>query len=146
MNLELLRINEKSEEERMKEIADNALVGIEDAWENHAEDTNGLSLSSDFSYQDTQKQLEARARAYGDALFRMARATTGRERMRYADGFSHFLDIVHKDVADMVLEGLLTNRETVRELRRKAREEEKEKDGHLRPKSGNLFSRWWKSA
>lgn len=146
MSFESSRTNEKSEEEKIREVADDALVGIENAWENHAEDPDGLPLSSDFSYQDIQKQLEAHARAYGEALFRMARSTTGKERGRYADGFSHFLDIVRKDIADKVLEGMLTNRETARELRRKAREEEQEKDWHARPKSGNFLSRWWRNA
>lgn len=143
MSLESLRTSEKSEDEKMKEIADDVLVGIENAWENHAEDPNGLPLSSDFSYQEIQKQLEAHAREYGEALFRMARSTVGKEWMRYADGFSHFLDIMHKDIADKVLDALLTNRETARELRRKAREEDENDHPRVKP---NAFSRWWRNA
>lgn len=141
MSLESLPKQEKIPEENMKEIADEALVGIENAWKNHVEDTNALSLSADFSYQEIQKQLEAHARPYGEALFRMARSTTGRERMRYADGFSHFLVIIKKDTAEKVLESLLTNRETAKELQRKAREELEDSRG--KPKS--FFSGWWKN-
>lgn len=144
MNLESSRTNEKSEDEEMKEVADEALVGIENAWENHTENPDGFPLSSDFAYLEIQKQLEAHARAYGEALFRMARSTMGKERMRYADGLSHFFDIIKKDTAEKVLESMLTNRETVQELRRKAREENE--NDHPSGKTNNFISRWWKNA
>lgn len=130
-----------SEEETIKEVADSLLTGIEDAWEDRAGNPEGLQFSADFAYQEIQKQLEAHAREYGEALFHMARSTTGKERLRYADGMSHFLDIIQHDTARKVLEGLLTNRETIEELKRKAREELA--SSRAKPKS--FFSHWWKN-
>lgn len=134
-------INTDFETEQTKEIADSVLIGIEDAWGDRAGNPEGLPLSADFSYQEIQKQLEARARAYGEALFHMARSTTGKERLQYADGLSHFLAIIEKDTANKVLEGLLTNRETVQELQRKAREEL----ANSRVQQKGFLSRLWKS-
>ncbi|MBU6414712.1 hypothetical protein KGQ34_00505 [Patescibacteria group bacterium] len=141
MSLESLSKQEKTPEENMKEIADEALVGIEKAREDWTEDPNGLPLTADFSYQKIQKQLETHAQPYGEALFRMARSAAGKERLRYADGFSHFLAILKKETAEKVLESLLTNRETAKELQRKAREELED----LPRKPKNFFSGWWKN-
>lgn len=141
MGTESLHINKDFETEQTREIANSVLIGIEDAWEDRIGNPDGLPLSADFSYQEIQKQLEARARAYGEALFQMARSTTGKERLQYADGLSHFLSIIEKDTANKVLEGLLTNRETVKELQRMAREELA--SSRLKPEG--FFSRWWKN-
>lgn len=139
MGIESLPPQGDSEEETIKKVADSVLTGIENAWEDRAGNPEGLQFSADFAYQETQKQLEAHAREYGEALFHMARVTMGKERLRYADGFSYFLSIVQKDIADKVLELLLTNRETAQELQRKAREELA--SSRVKPKG--LFSRWW---
>lgn len=140
MGIESSPNHKDSEEEKIKEVADSVLIDIENAWEDHIEDSEGLLLSAGFAYQEIQKQLEAHARAYGEALFRMARSTTGKERLRYADGLSRFLAIITKNTAEKVLADMLTNRETVKELQRMAREELE--NSRVKPKG--FFSRWWK--
>lgn len=123
--MENISPEELAKNEIMRGRAEDALVGITNAWE-RVEDIHGLPLSVDDSYKAIREQLNQFALVYGEALFYIARSTHGEERLRYATGLDHMLDIIEQEKRTETLSGLMTTRGAVKELIRKAREEVKE--------------------
>lgn len=96
-------------------------MGIGNAWE-VAEDMGGLA-DADFSFQAIREHLTKNAYHFGKALFEEARNSRGKERLKYVEGLQKMLAILEQEERKKLLKDLMTNIETVKELRKKALEE-----------------------
>lgn len=114
---------EKSEKSS-REIADNALIGIENAWE-VVEDL-GYPAEAHDSFRTVAEHLKKHAYYFGKALFDEARNSAGKERLKYARGFKKMLAIlavVGVEEKDKLLKDLMTNSAAVKELEQRAFDE-----------------------
>ncbi|MBI2122508.1 MAG: hypothetical protein HYT98_05355 [Candidatus Sungbacteria bacterium] len=111
---------EKSEKSG-REIADNALIGIENAWE-VVEDL-GYPAEAHDSFRTVAEHLKKHAYYFGKALFDEARNSTSKERLKYVRGFKKMLAIlaiVGVEEKDKLLKDLMTNSGAIKELEQRA--------------------------
>ena len=138
---------EQGREQSPREIAEDALVGINSA-RDIINDMDALPLSVDTVYQDLEEQLQKRANYYGKALFEQARNTQGDERLKYVRGLDHLMMIVGKEISQKLLQELMTTPEAIIELHEKAEKELpprakiREKTSVYRDLLSMIFRRW----
>jgi len=119
--MEIFPTTESLEFEKQRRLADDALIGIGNAWD-HIQDLNSLGPGDPY-YLSLLEGIKDHASEYGRALFKVAQATQGEERFLYIQGLQRMSLVLGQDAYQEVLGSVPTNILAVQELQRKAEEE-----------------------